>query len=217
MSLVHDDVLPFQLLEELDVRDGNLVTRHKHRERLVDAVLLITQARPRPDRRPLLLASVVQHRGKLRRPPLELAHPVGQRAQRPQDEKRPEHPLGTHVAQERDRLDRLPESHLVRQDPVHPVLIERDEPLHALELVVPQQPLKARAQLVRRLLDRQLIASVAQRLDRRLAVGCLSLLPRLPLGRADRDLLGHVHLLDQEQAVHLGLIQQLFELSWISS
>ena len=46
------------------------------------------------------------------------------------------------------RTRRLPQAHLVSQDAVEPILVQRDEPLHALQLVLPQFPLYQRQQLL---------------------------------------------------------------------
>ena len=42
-----------------------------------------------------------------------------------------------HVAEKRDSLQRFAETHLVGQDSVDSVLVERDHPVQATDLVVP--------------------------------------------------------------------------------
>ena len=55
--------------------------------------------------------------------------------------------LALRVRQDRDRLHRLAQAHLVRQDPVQVRLVQAVQPVQPLELVVAQPPVHERVRL----------------------------------------------------------------------
>ena len=61
--------------------------------------------------------------------------PVRERRQGRHDQKRPRHAPLQKMRQQRDRLDRLAEAHLVRQDAVDAVIMQLDEPVQAFYLI----------------------------------------------------------------------------------
>ena len=71
-----------------------------------------------------------------RRPARKLVHPVGESGERHDDEERSVDLLLLHqIGDERNGLDGLAEAHLVGQDAVQVVVVERDEPLEAAYLI----------------------------------------------------------------------------------
>ena len=84
-----------------------------------------------------------------RRAPLgELAVPVGEGRLRDDDQVGARHAAALlQVAEQRDRLQRLPEPHLVGEDAVDPVLVQLDQPVEALELVRPHRAVLDAARL----------------------------------------------------------------------
>ena len=74
---------------------------------------------------------MVEHDGDRGGPALDLRDPVGQRRERADDHKGPVDALGAQVREEADGLHGLSQAHLVCQDAVETVLVERDEPLDA--------------------------------------------------------------------------------------
>ena len=137
VALVHHDVLPLVGGQELGVRQHDLVGGDDDGEGACHARGGRAQP-PGPQGRPLLLGAMVKDGADRGRPPLHLGHPVGKGGQGADYQEGAVHALGLEVRQEPDRLDRLAQAHLVGQDAVEPVLVERDQPLDALELVVPQ-------------------------------------------------------------------------------
>ena len=70
-------------------------------------------------------------------PLLELHLPVEQHRRGHDDQVRaPDLPLARQVREQRDRLDRLAEAHLVREDAVQVALVHRGQPAHAHQLVL---------------------------------------------------------------------------------
>ena len=84
-----------------------------------------------------------------RRAPLgELAVPVGEGRLRDDDQVGARDAAALlQVAEQRDRLQRLPEPHLVGEDAVDPVLVQLDQPVEALELVRPHRAVLDAARL----------------------------------------------------------------------
>ena len=104
------------------------------------------------------------------------------------------------MAQEADGLDGLTESHLIREDAVETVLVERYEPLHALELVLPQLRGHQRQELLRLALDFLLGSLLGSRLLGLLLLGL--------------SFAGHgavLHLLGEELTVDGGLVEERVE------
>eukprot|EP00982_Pelagococcus_subviridis_P008782 30871-Pelagococcus_subviridis.AAC.16 len=107
MRLVDDAVSPVKLLQRVFLFDDHLVRRHQHVETARVHVLVLL-------RLPLFRVAVELKRADHRAPPLELVHPVPQRGLRDDDHVRSRDPsVLAQVSQQRDRLQRLPEAHLV--------------------------------------------------------------------------------------------------------
>ena len=138
VPLVDDDVLPADALQHRPVADDEVVVRE---DRVVRPILHEVVA----DVPALVAVAVVQNRLAprllLRQPPRKLVPPVGEHRLRRDDEERALVVLALHeIREERDGLDRLPEPHLVREDAVEVVDVERHHPLQAHELVRAQLP-----------------------------------------------------------------------------
>uniref|UniRef100_A0A6B0V698 Secreted protein n=1 Tax=Ixodes ricinus TaxID=34613 RepID=A0A6B0V698_IXORI len=146
---------------------------------------------------PVLLAAVVHQNVQGGAPQLQLPHPVLQSGGGHHDEVRPILLLLLEVCEERDGLDRLAQTHLVRQDPVHLLLVHHRQPVEANQLVGGQ--LEAVVECGRLLLD--------------VALGILA--PRDQLGDYLLHTVGDALALRHEAADHtphvqhiLGTIQQ---------
>mmetsp|Transcript_8845 Transcript_8845/g.30409 ORF Transcript_8845/g.30409 Transcript_8845/m.30409 type:complete len:769 (-) Transcript_8845:151-2457(-) len=134
VRLVDDDVPPVELLQVALLLDDHLVRSHADVELSWRDELLLLLV-------PLLLVAVELPGADHRAPPLELIHPVVQRGLG-DDHKvwAGDSPELVQVAQERDRLQRFSQAHLVRQDAVDSVVVQVDHPIQALELVVAHGP-----------------------------------------------------------------------------
>mmetsp|Transcript_47611 Transcript_47611/g.79829 ORF Transcript_47611/g.79829 Transcript_47611/m.79829 type:complete len:768 (+) Transcript_47611:2909-5212(+) len=141
VGLVHDDVLEAELLQDALLGVGGLVRRDNHVVLARDHVLL-------PHARPLLFAPVELEHRQVWAPLLHLFAPVHADGQRAHDQVRPGDAAGLlEVPEQRDGLERLAQPHLVRQDPVEAAVEQVDEPVHALNLVVPQLALEVGGRL----------------------------------------------------------------------
>ena len=137
VGLIDDQVAPGDLLEGVALHVRHLVRRHQH----VPVPLALPDARPEPlldDLRALVLVTVEAHRAQAGAPAAELIHPVGKGRLGHEHNVRPRDALEfLGVAQHRDRLEGLAETHLVGHDPVHTMLLEPDHPVQTLQLVGP--------------------------------------------------------------------------------
>lgn len=70
------------------------------------------------------------------RPSGKLVDPILYRTQRSQDQEWTIGALLTKKSQERNQLNRLPQAHLISQNPVEPNLVKAREPSESLELVI---------------------------------------------------------------------------------
>ena len=135
MRLVDDEASPAHLLERRDLRRHRLLGRQAH----------VVVAR-RHERLALLRALVlgaVQHKDAQLGAELgKLALPVAEHRERQHDQVRLGERRGLllqrQVAEQRDRLQRLAEAHLVGEDAVEIALVQREHPVEPLELVVAQ-------------------------------------------------------------------------------
>lgn len=128
VALVDHHVLPADLPERRLVLYDEVVRRKQH----VEAARL---ERRRLQRAARVRAASVHHLNDGGRPPVELEHPVREGRQRHDDQERTVHALLLHqVGDQSDSLNRLAETHLVGENAVQVVVVQRHEPLEAFEL-----------------------------------------------------------------------------------
>mmetsp|Transcript_17718 Transcript_17718/g.59772 ORF Transcript_17718/g.59772 Transcript_17718/m.59772 type:complete len:315 (+) Transcript_17718:1280-2224(+) len=133
LALVDDQIFEVEVRQRGAVDDAHLKRRDDDGE-----VLLLRVAdlqRVGPHFLAVLFRPMVQHDSDRRRPLAELLDPVGQRRQRRRDDDRALDRLFTNVRHQRNDLNRLPEAHLVCQNPAQPVLVKSRQPAQALDLV----------------------------------------------------------------------------------
>ena len=128
--LIDDDVLPREFLEVRLLSKHHLVARDADVEFLVDE--------PISDQLSALLLGTLKHQHvDLGSPLLELPLPVVQRRLGHRDEMRPGHVADVaQIAEESNRLQRLPEAHLVGQDARNTILVQRYQPVQPGNLIV---------------------------------------------------------------------------------
>eukprot|EP00968_Pinguiococcus_pyrenoidosus_P021741 scaffold2908_cov257-Pinguiococcus_pyrenoidosus.AAC.2 len=137
MRLVDDHVAPGELGEGSPLPIGDLVGRDHDIPLSIVAVVGLQNILD--EVLALFSGAVEADHAKRRTPPRELVHPVAEGGLGDQDDVRASDVLVLHhVAQDADRLQRLAESHLVRQDAVDAVLVQANHPVQALKLVWPQ-------------------------------------------------------------------------------
>ncbi|KAI3476086.1 hypothetical protein L1887_62392 [Cichorium endivia] len=128
VRLVNDDVLPRELLERALFAQAHLVGGDEHVKVLGQQVFV-------DDLVALLLGALEGDHVEAGHPALELAVPVVQRRLGHDDEVEAGRVAEVaEVAEEGDGLERLAEAHLVCEDAVDAVVVERDHPVEALDL-----------------------------------------------------------------------------------
>ena len=143
MALVDDNVIPRNLAEHTLVVDDRLV--------LADDDVEATRIRELGlvERLACALVALVRDGLDRRRPLGKLVGPVRERAERHDDQERAVvELLLLEVRHESDGLNRLAETHLVGQDAVQPVVVQRHEPLDAEQLVRLQRAAREKTRLL---------------------------------------------------------------------
>mmetsp|Transcript_12332 Transcript_12332/g.44370 ORF Transcript_12332/g.44370 Transcript_12332/m.44370 type:complete len:331 (-) Transcript_12332:288-1280(-) len=140
VPLVQDHRPPVDFLRQRQIK--RRVTRHlvrRHR----DVVRPDVHDDLFPESLPLVLVRGVQpHDAERRAPLLELVHPRRQHGQRANHQVRAFHVSHlVEAREERNRLKRLPEAHLVRENARAPVVVHPRHPPNPLELVLSQHGL----------------------------------------------------------------------------
>mmetsp|Transcript_2519 Transcript_2519/g.4692 ORF Transcript_2519/g.4692 Transcript_2519/m.4692 type:complete len:324 (+) Transcript_2519:2313-3284(+) len=136
LGLVQHEVLPLDGPEVLLVRHQELVRRKHNLEVAVVAVQLLV-VQPPAQRLALRHVAPVRQQLKVGHEVADLILPVVQRGRRAHHkEGSADVLLFGEVSQKHQRLHRLSETHLVREDAVQTLLVQVHQPLQALELVV---------------------------------------------------------------------------------
>ena len=168
VRFVDDDVTPMKLLQRSLLLDDHFVRRHAHVETARHQKLGLL-------RLALFGVSVKLERANHRTPTLKLVHPVTERGFRHDNHVRSGNtPVFGEVTEKRNRLQRLPETHLVRQDAVDAVIEQSNHPVQTRNLVLSHLA-KLNARRLRRQTHRLVILSVFHEL------GVLRLLRRVAL------------------------------------
>mmetsp|Transcript_29792 Transcript_29792/g.86850 ORF Transcript_29792/g.86850 Transcript_29792/m.86850 type:complete len:901 (-) Transcript_29792:738-3440(-) len=138
LSLIDDEVgeslCPSDLIELGLIADGNLVGCNDDGEVRVLPLLVMKAAGEHC--LPVRAGPVIPRHGEGGEPLLKLPHPVGQGGQGGHDEEWSRYTFGKEGGNGGNHLDGLAEAHLVTQDAGHSVLVQRQQPPYALELVV---------------------------------------------------------------------------------
>uniref|UniRef100_A0AAG5DLD8 Uncharacterized protein n=1 Tax=Anopheles atroparvus TaxID=41427 RepID=A0AAG5DLD8_ANOAO len=168
VRLVDHHVAPVEPLERRLLADAHLVRRDAH-------VPLARRQHVPNERVARLLVADQAHGSDRRTPACELVHPVLQRRLRHDHDVRSRVVAQVfQVAEQRDRLQCLTEAHLVRQDPVDAVLVQRNHPVQPADLVVAHL---ARLDVRRRRLEPEHLLRLVVRLGQQLLVLLLLRLP----------------------------------------
>mmetsp|Transcript_4943 Transcript_4943/g.18605 ORF Transcript_4943/g.18605 Transcript_4943/m.18605 type:complete len:222 (-) Transcript_4943:1561-2226(-) len=129
MTLVHDDIAPFWLLEYAMISCDVLVLS-KHHIELAGANILFVELLT------LVRVSRIHHHSEMRSPSLKLICPILKSSQRHNDKMRALIVFKfLQVGNERDGLNGFSEAHLVGQNSIQFVVVERHEPLKTFELI----------------------------------------------------------------------------------
>ena len=130
VRLVDDQILPHKLLNRSLLLQDGLIGGEAHVEGIRRLEVLLAQ-------RLAALAVALQLEDLERRAPTRaLVRPVRKRRLGRDDQVRAgDLARLLEVTQERDGLQRLAKPHLIRKDPVDPLLVQLDQPVQALELV----------------------------------------------------------------------------------
>ena len=130
MGLVENEVAPLLPPEDVLILHHQLIARDAD----VEGVLLRP---PETLLLPLLLAPIVRHNLECRRPFFELNLPVEHHRCRHYDQVRPPDPsLDGEICQHRDRHERLTQPHLVCENTVESLVVQRDHPLQRDGLIL---------------------------------------------------------------------------------
>ena len=140
VRLVQNQVLPLLPPERLGVLQHNVVRRDANVERVV-------LGPPAPLCLPLLDRPVVRQDLEPGDKLFRLLLPVENDRRRDHNQVRAPHPAVRQDRKERQRLDRLSQPHLVRQNPVQLFLVQRRHPLHTNLLVPAERPAEERGGL----------------------------------------------------------------------
>mmetsp|Transcript_17385 Transcript_17385/g.31433 ORF Transcript_17385/g.31433 Transcript_17385/m.31433 type:complete len:241 (-) Transcript_17385:535-1257(-) len=137
LSLIHNQVgVLSNLVQSLLVPNRHLVTRDNNGKVLVLFELIIQRSGEHGI--PILRRAVESYHGERGKPFVEFAYPVGKRCERYDDD---EWARDVHCAKMRDEgddLDCFTQSHLVRQNPTNPILVQTHQPPHPLQLIILQ-------------------------------------------------------------------------------
>ena len=129
--LVDDDVLPRESLQMLLLSQDHLVTGDTDVELLVDEPVM-------DELLALVLGALQDEHVNVGSPLLELLQPVVQGGLGDDDQMRTQHgPKMAQIANQRDSLQSLPQSHLVGKDARDSILVQGDQPVEARNLIVP--------------------------------------------------------------------------------
>lgn len=138
MALIDDAHLPLVAAELLEVHLNHLVRGDDDREG--GFALRARRHEAAHDPGSLRLGAVVfDARHRTAAPLLDLVAPVLNRRERRDDDERSFHTDVAHESEESNHLDRLAQTHFVREDSVRPILKEPREPQHAFDLVIVQR------------------------------------------------------------------------------
>jgi hypothetical protein len=214
VRLVDDQVLEAELGQRRLLDHGDLVRRQHDVER-VRHELLGDEGGAR-----LLVAVELAHAAR-RKPLVELAIPVAERRLGHNDDVRAGDAarLGE-VGEQRDRLQRFAEAHLVGENAADAVVVEPNEPVETLDLVRPHGAVLNRVRLLRQPHRAAAVAVVERLVQNRLVLGRLGLAPAPPFALGDGGVgrahgavgggVGAVHAAEKMRK-HVALLNEILQ------